>query len=486
MSVLDRWEPVIGLEVHAQLSTESKVFCGCRTDFGGRPNDQTCPICLGHPGVLPVLNRRVVEFAIRLGAALGSSVREESVFARKNYFYPDLPKGYQISQYELPICEGGKVPFVLADGTRRTARLVRIHIEEDAGKTIHVRGRNASLVDLNRAGVPLLEIVSAPDLHSAAEAAAYLKSLRSILRTLEICDGNMEEGSLRCDANVSLRPRGTTDLGTRTEIKNVNSFRFVQRAIDFEIRRQAAILSAGGEVVQETRLYDSGRDETRSMRGKEEAHDYRYFPDPDLPPLRIERSWIEAVQRTLPELPLNRADRFARDLGLDDATARLLSSERDVADFFEATVEAYGGPARTVANWVKGEVLRALGESGGRLEDLAITPQALARLLARVDDGTISASAAKTVFDDLIAGGGEVDALIESKGLRQVSDEAELESVARRVVDAHPEEVGRYRAGKKNLIGFFMGQVMKETGGKANPKLVRVLLERLLTDEGDS
>ncbi len=476
MSGLDRWEPVIGLEVHAQLSTASKIFCGCSAAFGAEPNEHTCPVCLGHPGVLPVLNRRAVEYAIRLGAALGARVREESVFARKNYFYPDLPKGYQISQYELPVCEGGEVPFVLDDGTRKSARLVRIHLEEDAGKSIHARGRKVSLVDLNRAGVPLLEIVSAPELRSAEEAAAYLKSLRSILRTLEICDGNMEEGSLRCDANVSLRPRGDTALGTRTEIKNVNSFRFVQRAIDYEIRRQAAILAAGGEVEQETRLYDASRDETRSMRGKEEAHDYRYFPDPDLPPLRIDPEWVAKVRAELPELPLARAERFVRDYGLDDGSARLIAGEREVARFFETAVAAYDGPPKTVANWVKSELLRELGERGGDLGAVKVRPEDLARLLSRIDDGTISASAAKTIFAELAEQGGEVDAIIDAKGLKQVSETGALESVVEEVLQAHPEEVQRYRSGKKNLIGFFMGQVMKATGGKANPKVVRELL----------
>jgi aspartyl-tRNA(Asn)/glutamyl-tRNA(Gln) amidotransferase subunit B len=477
--VLQTWEPVIGLEVHAQLATDSKIFCGCTTAFGAEPNHHTCPVCLGHPGVLPVLNRKVVDHAIRLGLALGCEIRARSVWARKNYFYPDLPKGYQISQYELPICEHGTLAFEGAGGAAAEASIVRIHMEEDAGKSVHGGRPGRSAVDLNRAGVPLLEIVSGPDLRGAEDAAAYLKTLRQILRYLGICDGNMEQGSLRCDANVSLRRRGTEPLGTRAEIKNLNSFRFLQKAIEYEIRRQADVLERGDSVVQETRLYDPGRDETRSMRSKEEAHDYRYFPDPDLPPLHLVPERIAAAREMLPELPGARRARFVTRLGLDPDAAEVLTAERETADFFEATLFAYGGEARPIAALIQTLVLREVNERGG-FGALKLTPERLAALQKLVDGGAISGSAAKEVFAELVVRDVAPETVVEEKGLAQVSDTAALESAVDAVLAANPGEVEKYRAGKKNLIGFFMGRVMKETGGKANPKVVQQLLRERL------
>jgi aspartyl-tRNA(Asn)/glutamyl-tRNA(Gln) amidotransferase subunit B len=480
---LGPYEGVIGLEVHAELLTASKIFCGCSAAFGAPPNRNTCPVCLGMPGVLPVLNRRVVELAVLAGLATHCRIARRSRWARKNYFYPDLPKGYQISQYELPICEGGRLDVPLAGGTVKGVRLTRIHMEEDTGKNIHDAHGDASLVDFNRSGVPLLEIVSEPDLATPEEAGAYLRTLRTLVRYLEICDGNMEEGSFRCDANVSVRPRGAAALGVKVEIKNMNSFRAVERALAYELRRQARALAEGEALVQETRLWDAEREETRAMRSKELAHDYRYFPDPDLPPLVVSDELIEAARRRLPELPDARRARLVRDHALPPYDAEVLTARRDVADYFEAVVRAHPN-AKAASNWVMGEILRLVRER--KLDDaLVITdwpvaPARLGALLALVDDGTISGKIAKTVFEEMVASGAAPDAIVAARGLTQVSDEGAILAAVERVLAAHADKVAEYRAGKEKLLGFFVGQVMKATGGKANPALVnRLLGERL-------
>ncbi|HYQ81202.1 MAG TPA: Asp-tRNA(Asn)/Glu-tRNA(Gln) amidotransferase subunit GatB [Anaeromyxobacteraceae bacterium] len=477
------FQVVLGLEVHAQLLTRSKIFCGCSTVFGGEPNSRTCPVCLGLPGALPALNRRVVEFAVRTGLALGCTVKGLSVWARKNYFYPDLPKGYQISQYELPVCEGGGVPIAV-DGRERVVRLVRIHMEEDAGKNLHdVAGDGASGVDLNRAGVPLLEIVSAPDLFSVDEAIEYLKSLRAILMYLEVNDGNLEEGSFRCDANVSVRPKGSDRLGTRCELKNMNSFRFLRQAIDYEVRRQVQIVESGGAVEQETRLFDPQRGETRSMRSKEEAHDYRYFPEPDLPPLRVDQALVESVRKSLPELPRARADRYQRELGLSPYDAGLLTAERGVADFFEATLRAAGQGAETAkkaANWLNGEAARLANETGLAPRDWKLTPASLAALLGLLDAGAISGPAAKQVFEEAFRTGADPGEVVRRKGLSQVTDEAAIEAAVVEALARSPAEVERYRKGEVKLLGFFVGKVMKAMKGAASPAVVNALLKRKL------
>jgi aspartyl-tRNA(Asn)/glutamyl-tRNA(Gln) amidotransferase subunit B len=479
------FQPVMGLEVHAQLLTRTKIFCGCSTAFGGEPNSHTCPVCLGLPGVLPTLNAQVVEYAVRTGLALGCTVKSGSVWARKNYFYPDLPKGYQISQYELPVCEGGEVPIEV-DGAARPVRLVRIHMEEDAGKNLHeVSPDGASGVDLNRAGVPLLEIVSAPDLRSVDEAIAYLKSLRAILMYLGVNDGNLEEGSFRCDANVSVMRRGATELGTRCEIKNMNSFRYLRQAMEYEIRRQVEVIEAGGKIQQETRLFDPQRGETRPMRSKEEAHDYRYFPEPDLPPLVVAPELVERVRRELPELPQARAARYRRDLGLSAYDAGVLTADRHVAEFFDATLAAYGaGPeaAKKVANWLTGDVARLANEAGTEPPAWRLTPAALAEILRLVDAGAIGGPGAKQVVEEVFRTGDDPRAVIQRKGLAQVSDEGAIEAVVDRVLAANPGEVEKYRGGRKNLLGFFVGQVMKEMRGKGNPAVVNALLRRKLGD----
>jgi aspartyl-tRNA(Asn)/glutamyl-tRNA(Gln) amidotransferase subunit B len=475
-------EPVIGLEVHAQLLTDSKIFCGCSTRFGAAPNANTCPVCLGMPGVLPILNRRVVTFALRLALATGCRIARVSRWARKNYFYPDLPKGYQISMYELPLAIGGGVD-VLADGRLTRVGLTRIHMEEDAGKNIHDARGDASLVDLNRAGVPLLEIVSEPTIRSVPEAGAYLRTLRTIVRYLEICDGNMEEGSFRCDANVSLRPRGSTALGVKVEIKNMNSFRAVERALTHEIARQGEILEAGGTIVQETRLWDAEREETRSMRTKEHAHDYRYFPDPDLLPLVVDDTWIEAVRRTLPELPAARRARFVADYALPEYDADVLTARRDVADYFEAAVAAHANP-KAVSNWVMSDLLRIVRDR--RLDDaLTITawpvpPAHLGRLVALVDDGTISGKIAKQVWTALVDSDRSPETIVAEQGLVQVTDRDAIASAVDDVLAANAAKVAEYRAGKDKLFGFFVGQVMKATHGKANPQVVNDLVKARL------
>ncbi len=477
------FQVVLGLEVHAQLLTKSKIFCGCSTEFGGEPNTHTCPVCLGMPGVLPSLNRQVVAFAVRTGLALGCAIQPKSIWARKNYFYPDLPKGYQVSQYELPICVGGGVDITV-DGVEKRIRLTRIHMEEDAGKNLHdVSADGSSGVDLNRAGVPLLEIVSEPDLRSVDEAIEYLKELRAILVCLGVNDGNLEEGSFRCDANVSIMPKGSTQYGTRCEIKNMNSFRFLRQAIDYEVRRQVEIVEGGGKVKQETRLFDHERGETRSMRSKEEAHDYRYFPEPDLPPVLVGAELIERERQALPELPRARAARYQQALGLSGYDAGLLVADGAVADFFDATLAAYGkGPeaAKKVANWLSGDVARLANEAGAGPARWKLTPALLAETLKLVDAGTIGGPGAKQVVEEVFKTGATPAAVVQAKGLAQVSDESAIEAAVDRVLAASPAEVERFRGGNVKLMGFFVGQVMKETKGKANPAVVNALLKRKL------
>ena len=475
------YESVIGLEVHAQLLTRSKLFCSCATVFQADPNEQTCPICLGMPGVLPVLNRQAVEFAIRTGLAMQGQVTPVSRFARKNYFYPDLPKGYQISQYEEPLIAGGGLSIDV-DETSKHIRLIRIHLEEDAGKSIHgehLADPGKSYVDLNRTGVPLLEIVSEPDLRSPEEARAYLQKLKTILEYIEVCDGNMEEGSLRCDANVSLRPKGVETLGTRTEIKNVNSFRNVQRALEYEIERQAEVLDGGGRVVQETRLFDANRGVTSPMRSKEEAHDYRYFPEPDLVPLCIDREWIERVRQDLPELPDARRQRFVTHYSLPDYDADVLTASRALADYYEATVRLYNQP-KVVSNWVMGDVIRELHRQHHTPQQAPVTPAHLADMLHLIDAGVLSGKIAKTVFEEMYRTGKPARAIVAEQGLVQMTDSTALEAVIHKVLADHAAQVEAYRAGKQQVFGFFVGQTMKATQGKANPALVNELLRKLL------
>ncbi|WP_285907036.1 Asp-tRNA(Asn)/Glu-tRNA(Gln) amidotransferase subunit GatB [Pseudodesulfovibrio pelocollis] len=477
---MSRYETVIGLEVHAHLKTRTKIFCACSTTFGSEPNENVCAVCSGMPGVLPVLNAMVPEYAAKMGLATGCEVNLKSVFARKNYFYPDLPKGYQISQFELPICEHGSVAIEV-DGQRKVIGLTRIHMEEDAGKNIHSAAENASFVDLNRAGVPLIEIVSEPDMRSAEEAVAYLKELRSILLYLGICDGNMEEGSFRCDANVSIRPVGQEALGTRAELKNLNSFKHVQKAIEYEVARQIDLIEDGEDVVQETRLYNADKGTTHSMRGKEEAHDYRYFPDPDLVPLVLDPAWVEQWRAELPELPAAKRTRFMADYGLADYDAVLLTAELAVADYFEAAAKAYSGQARKIANWVVGDLLPSLGETGIAAGDCLLTPARLAGLLTLVDDGTISVKIGKDSFRDLCASGDDPAEYVRARGLAQVSDTGELEAMVDRVISENPAEVEAYRGGKTKLMSFFMGQVMRLSKGQANPGVVTKLIQQKLS-----
>jgi len=474
------FETVIGLEVHAQLKTRTKIFCGCSTTFGAPPNTQTCPVCLGMPGSLPVLNRQVVDFAIRMGLATHCTVNPESRWARKNYFYPDLPKAYQISQYEAPICEHGYVEIETADGGSRQIGLTRIHMEEDAGKNIHGEGGDPhSYIDLNRTGVPLLEIVSDPDLRSGNEAATYLKQLRAILRYLDISDGNMEEGSFRCDANVSIRPTGSRELGTRTEVKNLNSFRHVARAIAHEAQRQARLVSRGEAVVQETRLWNDAEGKTVSMRSKEEAHDYRYFPDPDLVPLHVTSEWIAAARRTLPELPADRTARFQTEYGVTVADAEILVANQALADYFE-TVAAGVTSAKLAANWVMAELLAVLNKLAVGVEESPVSAERLAALLRLIEKETISGKIGKAVFEKMVATGKAADAIIAEEGWVQVTDPAALRPVLQEIIDAHPEQLAQYAAGKSKLFGFFVGRAMQATRGKANPALVNQLLQELL------
>jgi len=480
MAISD-FQPVIGLEVHGQLLTQSKIFCGCSTRFGAVPNANTCPVCLGLPGSLPVLNAKVVEFAVRAGVALGCRISDRSVWARKNYFYPDLPKGYQISQYDLPLCEHGALVFDV-DGVEKRVGIRRIHLEEDAGKNIHDAGGGESLVDLNRAGVPLIETVSEPDLRSAEEAAEYLKALRDVLVYIGVNDGNLEEGSFRCDANVSVMRRGATEYGTRAELKNINSFRFVRQAIEFEIARQVTVLESGGKVLQETRLWDPQKGETRGMRSKEEAHDYRYFPEPDLPPLLVPEGLVERVRGGLPELPREKYLRFQADFGLPAYDAKILVGERALADFFEAVWKHYGGNAKKLANWFTGELQRLLHEEGASLAYLKFSAQHFAQLLKLVDAGDISANSAKDVFAEMFRTGKEPGAVVAERGLLLEKDTTAVEAAVDAVLAANPEEVGKYRAGKKQVLGFLVGQVMKGMKGKGNPAQVNALLKARLGD----
>jgi aspartyl-tRNA(Asn)/glutamyl-tRNA(Gln) amidotransferase subunit B len=472
------FEPVIGLEVHAQLKTATKIFCGCSTEFGAPPNTHTCPVCLGMPGVLPVLNKTVVEYTLRMALATHCTIPERSRFARKNYFYPDLPKGYQISQYELPIAVNGHVDIDL-DGTTKRIGVTRIHMEEDAGKLVHDDMRPVSRVDLNRTGTPLMEIVSEPDMRSAKEAGAYLRVLRTIIRWIGVGDGNMEEGSFRCDANVSIRPVGSQTLGTRTEIKNVNSFKNVEKAIQYEIARQTDILLDGGDVVQETRLWDPARGVTHAMRSKEEAHDYRYFPDPDLLPLVVDVAWVDAVRQSLPELPEARRKRFMSDYQLPAYDAGVLTSSRALSDYFEACLQTFNQP-KPVSNWIMGSLLGLLNAEGITIDDAPISAENLAGLLKLIDDDVISGKIAKTVFDAMAATGKTPAAIVKEKKLAQVSDSGALEEEIAAVLSAHPDAVTRYRDGNGKLLGFFVGQVMKATKGKANPKLVNEILRKNL------
>jgi aspartyl-tRNA(Asn)/glutamyl-tRNA(Gln) amidotransferase subunit B len=477
MSASD-YQPVIGLEVHAQLLTRAKIFCGSSTQFGAPPNHNTCPVCLGMPGVLPVLNKRVVEFAVRAGLALGCTIRKTSIWSRKNYFYPDLPKGYQITQYDQPICEGGKLTIEV-DGAARDIRIRRIHMEEDAGKNVHDAAAGDSLVDLNRAGVPLLEIVSEPDIRTSEEAVEYLKTLRDVLVYLGINDGNMEEGSFRCDANVSVMRKGSSALGQRTELKNMNSFRFVRHAIDYEISRQIGVLESGGKVVQETRLWDVQRNETRPMRSKEDANDYRYFPEPDLPPLRVSEALIDEVRGSLPELPKAKSRRFQSQYGLPAYDAKILCAERPLADFFEACAQQYKD-YKKLSNWFLGELLRLLKEVGGSISTLKVPPAQLAALLAMVDKGEISANAGKDVLGEMFRAGGDPASIIAKRGLGQVSDDAVIEAAVEDAIAKNPGEVEKYRSGRKQVFGFFVGQVMKAMKGKGNPARINELLRKKL------
>ena len=473
-----QFEPVIGLEVHAQLKTKTKIFCACSTAFGAPPNTHTCPVCLGMPGVLPVLNKKVVDFTLRMALATHCEIARESRFARKNYFYPDLPKGYQISQYELPIAEHGFVD-IETNGNRRRIGITRIHMEEDAGKLGHDPHRPVSMVDFNRTGVPLIEIVSEPDIRQPEEAGAYLKQLRAIVRYLGICDGNLEEGSFRCDANVSIRPKNTRPLGTRTEIKNLNSFKHVEKALQYEISRQKEVLMDGGHIVQETRLWDPDKNQTASMRGKEEAHDYRYFPDPDLLPLVIDEAWIDVVKKNLPEFPDARKKRFMQQYELPSYNAELLTSDRELADYFEDCTGEFAHPKK-VSNWVMGSLLGLLNAQEKTIQESPISAPDLARLLSLVEEGVISGKIAKTVFDEMARTGKPAKQIVEAKGLIQITDTEALEDVVLKIISNHPTEVDDYKNGKTKLLGFFVGQIMKETRGQANPKLVNEILKEKL------
>ena len=472
-----QWEVVIGLEVHAQLSTESKIFSGASTAFGSAPNAQACAVDIALPGVLPVLNRGAVDRAIRFGLAVGANVRRRSVFSRKNYFYPDLPKGYQISQFDLPVVLGGEI-VILVDGVEKTVRLTRAHLEEDAGKSLHEDFQGLTGIDLNRAGTPLLEIVSEPDMSSPSEAVAYAKELHSLVRYLDICDGNMQEGSFRCDANVSVRRPGAP-LGTRREIKNLNSFRFLQQAIEYEIQWQIDTLENGGKIQQATVLFDSDKGETRAMRSKEEAHDYRYFPDPDLLPLEISDDWIEKVRSGLPELPQAKRARYVSDFGLSSYDAGVLTSAKELAAYFEDVVGIYPEP-KICANWVMGEINGWLNKAGIEIAACPISSRALAGLLTRIGDGTISGKIAKEVFEAMWNGEGDADAIIESRGLRQISDSGALEKIVDDIIAANPSQVADYRGGRDKLFAFFVGQAMKATKGQANPAQLSEILKQKL------
>jgi aspartyl-tRNA(Asn)/glutamyl-tRNA(Gln) amidotransferase subunit B len=488
------YEAVIGLEIHAQLLTETKIFCGCSTKFGSEPNTQICPVCSGMPGVLPVMNRKAIEYVIKTGIALNCAVSRYSRFARKNYFYPDLPKGYQISQFELPLCEGGFVE-INVNGDQRKICLTRIHLEEDAGKNIHEGSGNTSLVDLNRAGIPLMEIVTEPEIKSPVEAVEFMKSLRAIVRYIGVCGGNMEQGALRCDANISVRPAGDKELGVKTEIKNLNSFKFVEKALDYEIRRQGKAIKEGERIIQESRLWNTEKGITESMRSKEEAHDYRYFPEPDLVPVTVDELWIKEIKENIAELPDVKKARFVDQFKLPESDADFLVADRSTAEWFEESVELGGNP-KTVANWIMGELMRLLNEDGITIDNCNLKPSHLIDLLNTIDKGTINIKQAKTVFEEMFnrskgitvavpAGKINIEAItpeviIREKGLTQISDEGAIEAIVDDVLMKNPEEIERFRAGEEKLIGFFVGQVMKSTKGKANPKIINELLRKKL------
>lgn len=477
------YEPVIGLEVHAQLLTRSKIFCGCSTSFGEEPNSQTCPVCTGQPGALPVVNRKAVEFAIKLGLATHCRIAAYSVFARKNYFYPDLPKGYQISMYEHPLAEGGFIE-IISQGEKRRVRIQRIHMEEDAGKLKHgetPETAHFSYVDYNRTGVPLVEIVSGPDLRSPQEAGEFLRRLRAILQYLEICTGDMEKGTFRCDANVSVRPKGRVEFGIRTEVKNMNSFRHVEKALEYEIGRQIRLLEEGEEIVQETRLWDAHQNITVSMRGKEEAHDYRYFPDPDLVPLKIDDRWIEEIRRSLPELPDQRKERFLRDYKIPEYDAEILTSTKALANYFEEAVRLFRDP-KAVSNWMMGDLLRVLKQDDREVDQCPVTPNHLAAMLSMIQDGTISGKIAKEVFAEMYRTGDPPEKIVRERGWVQILDPGAIEVTIQRVIEGNPRLVEDYKRGKEKVFGFLVGEVMKQTQGKANPKLVNDLLRKRLND----
>ena len=472
------YEVVVGVEVHAQLRTRSKMFCGCGTTFGLSANSQTCPVCLGLPGTLPVINKAAVEMAVRAGLALNCTIGANNRFARKNYFYPDLPKGYQISQYESPICEHGWIEIAVGIGKKRV-RIRRAHLEEDAGKNVHETGTSGSRVDLNRAGTPLLEIVTEPDMRSADEVVAYLKGLRDILMYLEVCDGNMDEGSFRCEPNLSIRPLGQKEFGTKVELKNINSFKFVKDAIEYEIKRQTKVLNEGGKIQQETRLWNLDRGETAVMRSKEEAHDYRYFPDPDLVPLKLDKEWIEGFRGTVPELPAERAARFATEYKLPEYDAGVLTASKGIADYFESCVKLFNQP-KTVSNWVMGELTRELNNSGTDVSASPVSPERLVSLLQMVDKGTVSLKVAREIFPEIYASGKTPEQIVQEKGLTQVSDEGALEKIIDEVLAKNPVQVAQFKEGKQQVLGFLVGQVMKTSGGKANPGKVNELLKKKL------
>ncbi|MCX8012616.1 MAG: Asp-tRNA(Asn)/Glu-tRNA(Gln) amidotransferase subunit GatB [Desulfobacterota bacterium] len=477
------YEAVIGLEVHAQLLTKSKMFCGCSTQFGAPPNVNTCPVCLGMPGTLPVPNKKAIEFALKTALALDCEISPYSVFARKNYFYPDLPKNYQISQYELPLACNGAISIEVS-GKIKKIGITRIHLEEDAGKLLHeIKGivTGYSYVDFNRTGVPLLEIVSEPEICSGEEASIYLQNLRSILRYLEVCDGNMEEGSLRCDANISLRPKGQKTLGTKTELKNMNSFKFVRMALDYEIQRQREVLEEGGTIVQETRLFDPRQGITIPMRGKEEAHDYRYFPDPDLIPIEPSKEWIEKIKASLPELPQQKVARFIRDYNIPEYDCKVLVSSRALANYFEECVKLFPQP-KTISNWIMTELMHLLKKDNREIEECPINPQQLAGMFQLIEKGTISAKIAKQVFEEMYKTGLSAEEIVKKRGLIQVSDQAEIEQAIIKVLAANPDAIEKYRAGNSKVFGFFVGEVMKQTKGKANPKIVNQILREKLAE----
>ena len=473
-----QYEAVIGLEIHAQLLTDTKIFCGCSTEFGSEPNTQTCPVCTGMPGVLPVMNRKAVEYVVRTGLALNCAISSHSRFARKNYFYPDLPKGYQISQFELPLCEGGYVE-IPGNGSNTRISLTRIHLEEDAGKNIHEGSVSDSFVDLNRAGVPLMEIVSEPEIRTAKQATDFMKKLRTMVRYINVSDGNMEQGSLRCDANVSIRPEGSKELGVKTEIKNMNSFRFIEKALDYEIKRQIKVLQEGGRIVQETRLWNSEKGITESMRSKEEAHDYRYFPDPDLVPIDFDTSWIDDIKANMPELPDVKKERFINEWDIPEQDADLLASERSTAEWFEKTVKL-GADPKAACNWIKGDFMKLLNEDSIQIDDSRIKPGDLVEMLGLIDKGTISGKIAKTVFEEMYKTGKKAGIIVEEKGLVQMSDESGIESIIDDILATNTDAVEKFKAGENKLMGFFVGQVMKETKGKANPKIVNEILRKKL------